>query len=587
MALILPRRFAQQPQYPAKPSNKFPGLVGLWNFSNDINAITGKASTRSTAAKKSFYTSGINEEVTGTSVANRYALENIPSPGANDFTVAIQFTPKNAGGYAALGKYTIGNVNASEWFIGAGASFGNQYAGFSVSVGGNLYPATISGTSWTLNNEYILIGRRRGTTLFFDRYNLTTGAHDSATTTDAGITTINSTSTPLVLGELSGSTGYNTDMATPWAAIFNRSISNAEVAAIANNPWSLFNAPALNIWPYSAGSSDVTGTGAATQQLNSTAATGSVGVSGASSSTQSLNTSVGTGGDLDNGTGAATQQPNTTTASGLVAITGAGAATQQINTTSASGLVATTGTGAVTQQVNTTAASASIAIASAGASTQQPNTAVTTGSSTSTAIGASVQQPNVETASGSVAIACTGASTQSLNSASASGNVVGGTDIYGTGVATQSANTSAGVGSVAISCTSAVSQALNLSSSTGAILVAGVGSGVQAGNISTGAGTSGYDQITGVGASTQSQGSSSGLGAVAISGALTETQAANFSFGNGTTAIQGAGAGVQSMNTAHGSGLSTELVVYAEVIRLRSHLNTTIRLRSQINTELI
>ena len=271
MALILPSQFTQQPQYPAKPSTRFPGLVGLWNFANDINAITGKASTGSTSAKKSFYTSGINEEVTGTSYSSRYALENIPSAGANDFTVAIQFRPKNSGGYTAFGKYAFSNPTASEWFIGAAQSFNGITAGFSVVVGANVYSANITSTSWTLNNDYILIGRRRGTTLFFDRYNLTAGAHDSATTTDAGITTINSTSTPLVLGELSGGVSYTTDMATPWAAIFNRSISDAEVAAIAKNPWRLFNAPVLNIWPYSAGSSNVT------IAITGNSATGSIG----------------------------------------------------------------------------------------------------------------------------------------------------------------------------------------------------------------------------------------------------------------------------------------------------------------------
>lgn len=93
---------------------------------------------------------------------------------------------------------------------------------------------------------------------------------------------------------------------------------------------------ALNVGAWS-----ITGTGAATQAQNSTAAVGSVLISGTATSNQAQNSTAGSGTVTTettvSGTAASTQVPNSTTASGTVAVSGAAAATQQPNSTSGMG----------------------------------------------------------------------------------------------------------------------------------------------------------------------------------------------------------------------------------------------------------
>lgn len=123
------------------------------------------------------------------------------------------------------------------------------------------------------------------------------------------------------------------------AYVWDRALSRVEAAALSQNRYQVFKAPARRLWMATAGvPGTITGTFAATEGQDTLAASGSLGMVPIT------------------GTLAATETPDTLAASGTVAITGLFAATEGADSLNASGSVtlpAITGTFAATEGADT------------------------------------------------------------------------------------------------------------------------------------------------------------------------------------------------------------------------------------------
>lgn len=158
--------------------------------------------------------------------------------GDGDFSVLLKFTHRNNTSVDAIvfGRWSLSSTK--EWALWTG---GTPVVAFSVVCGGTQYDATATVSSWVDDQDYILIGRRRGTTLYVDFINQTTGEIASGSTTNGAITTVDhDPARSLVLGELEGWTWATVDLDVPCAALFPRCLSDQEVKSLLRNPWQLF-----------------------------------------------------------------------------------------------------------------------------------------------------------------------------------------------------------------------------------------------------------------------------------------------------------------------------------------------------------
>ena len=248
------------------------GWVAAWSFGVATDQASGEPVTQTTDASLVVREDGQRLSVSGISALGRAVLNcaDADKPGAGDFTVAIKFRLSTSS-YCVVGRWnTGGSPSTCDWLIGSNNP-PYQFE-FIVAVGATTYTATISGT-YSTGEDYGLIARRRGTTITLDRYDYATGARSSASTTNAGITTINSNSArALKLGEIDAGAGYNSSLESPYLGIANRALTDEEVTDWFVNPSVMFEPE--RIWvPVSAG-------GGAAAALEG-AATGSASATGA------------------------------------------------------------------------------------------------------------------------------------------------------------------------------------------------------------------------------------------------------------------------------------------------------------------
>lgn len=268
-------------------------------------------------------------------------------PGAGDFTVAIWFRLSSiATGYAAIGRWNTGATpSTSDWYLGAAGTFGGTTIDFTVAVGSSTYTASYSPSGWATGYDYVLVGRRRGTTIYVDRVTVIDGSIVSASTTNAGITTINSNSArALKLGEIDAGAIYNAELTADYVALFPRCISDAELRALWQNPSQLFES--LDGWAPASAGGGISGTLTATLGALTSSATGTVAIKGTLTKTLGTLTTSATGAvavkaDLAKTLGALTLVAEASITSGRT-----GTLTQTLGslTSSATGTVALTGT---------------------------------------------------------------------------------------------------------------------------------------------------------------------------------------------------------------------------------------------------
>jgi hypothetical protein len=235
-------RWSRQPDGPVKAAA---GVSALWSGARWADAVSGRpVGLALTSVAGAVTRMGRALRVSGTGTLNRAILRcasGADTPGARDFTaIALFRLDSTAGGYAAIGRWNTGaSPSTCDWYIGADGTFGGTTTDFAVAAGSTIYKATVS-AGWVAGATYLLIGRRRGTTILLDRLSLDDRIASSASTTNAGITTINSHSArQLKIGEIDAGASLNADLSLIMGALVPRAITDAEVAELQRNPWLL------------------------------------------------------------------------------------------------------------------------------------------------------------------------------------------------------------------------------------------------------------------------------------------------------------------------------------------------------------
>lgn len=241
---MTPRRKGWTSQ-PGQLVGALPGVAAAWSGAIGVDQVSGRIITPTTALSSKASRFGRALCVAGTGSLNRAILntrQGADLPGAGNFTVAILFQfAQVTTGYAAIGRWnTGGSAGTNDWFMGSagtgGVSSGEMQ--FNVEVGTTTYSAADLFAGWNASRPYLMIGRRTGTTIEVIRHDFVAGTWRSSSTTNAGITTINSNSArALKLGELDTSASLNADVDMYGAYLFKRSISDAEVDSLVSNFW--------------------------------------------------------------------------------------------------------------------------------------------------------------------------------------------------------------------------------------------------------------------------------------------------------------------------------------------------------------
>lgn len=239
------------------------GVSAAWSAGGwCADAVSGQLPTVGASTAPAVRSIGRVLRVTGQASSNRAILASRAGRdqiGAGDFTVLVlaELVRTNVG-YSVLGRWNSGgSPGTNEWFIGSGGTGGitSGDLDFWVEVGSTTYQARVAGAGWSAGVPYLLVGRRRGTTIIVDRCDLSTGVWHSGSTTNAGITTVNTVSgRNLTIGELASSSSLNADVDFYAGGIFPRALSDVEVAAAATHAlWGMLFAARRICVPVSAG----------------------------------------------------------------------------------------------------------------------------------------------------------------------------------------------------------------------------------------------------------------------------------------------------------------------------------------------
>jgi hypothetical protein len=215
----------------------------LWNFAYDWDLISGKLSNKTTGGlTKSDSSFGIGQVVSGTDNLNRYVLncnKDANVIGSNNFACAVTFTLNEVNdSYSIVGEWA-GNTNntLNNWFVGGWINF--DLASFFVAVGATRFDVAVNVT-WIAGHTYTLIANRNGTTISINWFEHESKTHLSASLTDAGITTVNSTVQNLTLGEINSNSASNANISVYNAALFKRALSDFEIKTLLINHGKLF-----------------------------------------------------------------------------------------------------------------------------------------------------------------------------------------------------------------------------------------------------------------------------------------------------------------------------------------------------------
>jgi hypothetical protein len=216
--------------------------TAAWNFANDFEILSGRRSTLGTGGFAKAYTPfGTGAAITNQDTAtSRYALNPIVGddlPGAGDFSVLFTFESTLAGKFNIIGRRLNSTASTFDWW----AYVGPTVTRFGVAVAGVEYNATIT-TGYSLNTVYSIVGVRSGTTISTYLYDHSARTLQTATNTNAGITTVNSNSNSLLIGDIDTSlpADYNANLIAYNAAIFKYALNKQEINELITAPWSLF-----------------------------------------------------------------------------------------------------------------------------------------------------------------------------------------------------------------------------------------------------------------------------------------------------------------------------------------------------------
>jgi hypothetical protein len=274
-ALLLPSRLRQQPQQTVRLDRNNPltkGIVLAWAGTPSANrdASGGRVATVTGPPAQAAYAQGLGPLFTGAEYIDfpsfgpelasttTGSVGWIQQPvGASSYHTPIQFWPNGAG----MPFLIYESVSDSSYYFVAGTR-GSNAANFSSQVGAMVngqvdsFLLTANGTfASTTASDYMLFRNQKKFT-------------SSSTQSFSG-----SSVTTTRIGAGAGS-GDNYKGIIGYVVFWNRILSDSEALSFNANPWQIFEAPAQRLWLPSAGAGSNTLTGAASTQIDLSAAGG-------------------------------------------------------------------------------------------------------------------------------------------------------------------------------------------------------------------------------------------------------------------------------------------------------------------------
>lgn len=248
----------QPPRY--VKANRAKRVGALWTFTDTADRVTGRPITIGTGGSIAHSSLGRVASVSGVANLGRIVLNTslADKPGAGNFTVFARYILRTVAGYCILGRWNTGaSPSTNDWLLGSATVLGST-ASFGGAFGSNIVHAEVTAGA-VANEEYIMVGRRRGTTLYVDRVHLVRGLPDeawsSASNTSASVTTFNSNSSrALKVGEIDAGAGNNTSLDLIAAGLFPFAMSDEQVKRLPYDLWDYF-APRRVLVPVSAAAS--------------------------------------------------------------------------------------------------------------------------------------------------------------------------------------------------------------------------------------------------------------------------------------------------------------------------------------------
>lgn len=406
--LILPNVWAKQPPYPAPIDWSNPSSAGLMvalDFSQGVSPyeIINRVllTPGSTPATKIDSSTGRGRHFNNATTSIDRAMGTVPIPAASTtqgytWLVLVRTTETNSGDFFFSFGDSAGGTNygglrgagaTTSIQIGWGAAINETYSGVPNWADGNYHAIAV--TAPPIVSPY-------NNGVFIDGYRVATKTTNIAAFsgyTYLGLGGLNRNSAELPTA---------CDIAGVW--MWQRALSDVEIADLSVNPWQIFQAPARRLWASTASGGDVTVsiTGQA-----ATTAQGTVSPATAVSATGQASTSA---------QGSVTQGTNI---SGQAATAAQGTVTPSIDVTLA-GQALTTAQGAVTPVVNVTLTGQSAAM--------QQGTVTPAVDVSLTGQAATTQQGSVSIAGGNVVVSITG---QSISASQGTVGVTGGNAKHG------------------------------------------------------------------------------------------------------------------------------------------------------------
>lgn len=261
--LFVGSRWPLQP--PARVgANPARGLSALWALSGRADRVSGAPIVIGTGGTIVTTPGGTALSVSGTTNLSRGVLvsaRGADKPGAGDFTVFARYYLRTVAGFCIIGRWNTGaSPSTNDWLLGSATGIASTIS-FGGAFGSNIVHAEVAAGS-VANEEYFMVGRRRGTTLYVDRVHLVRGLPDeawaSASNTSVNVTTFNSnTARVTAIGEIAAGAGNNTSLDLLVAGMLPYALSDEQVRRLPYDIWDYFRP--RRIWvPVAAAAGDIT-----------------------------------------------------------------------------------------------------------------------------------------------------------------------------------------------------------------------------------------------------------------------------------------------------------------------------------------
>lgn len=237
------------------------------------------------------------------------------------------------------------------------------------------YKLTLSSISVSAGSVCVAVGTYDGTNqkIFTNGRLGATAAASSPTSTSIG-----SATTKFLGIDAASALGYQ-GSGLLLAAIWNRALTDAEVAEVSENPWQLFRPQSQQLAFFSSALAPITGTLNVTEADDTLASTGALAIAGSLSVTEASDSVSSTGALAIAGSLSVTEDSDTVSSTGTLALAGSLSVTEDSDSLSSTGALSISGSLSVTEEGDTLSATGSAAGTGSLNVTEESDTLSSTG----------------------------------------------------------------------------------------------------------------------------------------------------------------------------------------------------------------